>query len=196
MLAQHVPSGARHFLFQWNIINQRAERHVTFLQISKRDHASIGAFPFHFPLGLAISVPKVLLRWDPSIHRMPKIVGTARGVIETEALAIDEHAGNEGRKCDNFSITSETLLCVECDQLTCVIKGQLSIHCGGEGQDEGALTVNQGETCFVGKGGRFHPVSVCLPAFAQATITALHRSHFHHCTLDSCISSNCSALLA
>jgi len=109
---------------------------------------------------------------------MPKVIGKATRVVETDAFFIDELAGNASTNEDTLSIarvvvsepTSEPWLTLHYDEWICVLKGKIEMHFG----DGEVLEVKKGETCFVSKGERFRPVfpegsteyiPVCLPAF-------------------------------
>lgn len=109
---------------------------------------------------------------------MPKVIGSATRVVETDAFFIDELAGNASTKEDTLSIarvvvkepTSEPWLTLHYDEWICVLKGKIEMHFG----DGEVLEVKEGETCSVSKGERFRPVfpegnteyiPVCLPAF-------------------------------
>jgi len=109
---------------------------------------------------------------------MPKIIGKATRVVETDSFFIDELAGNASTNEDTLSIarvvvskpTSEPWLTLHYDEWICVLKGKIEMHFGnGE-----IVEVNENQTCFVSKGERFRPVfpegdteyiPVCLPAF-------------------------------
>lgn len=109
---------------------------------------------------------------------MPKIIGTATRVVETDSFFIDELAGNASTKEDTLSIarvvvnepTSEPWLTLHYDEWICVLKGKMEMHYG----DGKMVEVTENQTCFVAKGERFRPVfpegnveyiPVCIPAF-------------------------------
>lgn len=115
---------------------------------------------------------------------MPKIVGKATRVVETDGFAIDEYAGNASSKDDTMSLAvvkvskpySEPWLTLDYDEWIAVIKGKVDCHVMDEATktETKAVSAVAGETIFIEKGQRFKPVfpvadteyiPVCIPAF-------------------------------
>jgi len=115
---------------------------------------------------------------------MPKIVGKAVRVVETEGFTIDEYAGNVGSNDDTMSLAvvkvtkpySEPWLTLQYDEWMSVLRGQVDCHVMDEATQTEikAVSAVAGETIFIEKGQRFKPVfpvadteyvPVCIPAF-------------------------------
>mmetsp|Transcript_12165 Transcript_12165/g.28882 ORF Transcript_12165/g.28882 Transcript_12165/m.28882 type:complete len:307 (-) Transcript_12165:159-1079(-) len=115
---------------------------------------------------------------------MPKIIGKATRVVETDGFSIDEYAGNAASKDDTMSLAvvkvskpySEPWLTLDYDEWIAVVKGRVDCHVIDEATqaETKAVSAVAGETIFIEKGQRFKPVfpeadseyiPVCIPAF-------------------------------
>jgi len=113
---------------------------------------------------------------------MPKIIGSAKKVVEHDGLVIHEFAGNVATSQDEISIacvlvskpTAEPFLTLEYDEWICVTKGYIVLKYYNDEGKEVFLEAKEGDTVFIRKGERFKivfPVGdteyipVCLPAF-------------------------------
>jgi len=115
---------------------------------------------------------------------MPKIIGKATRVVETEGFTIDEYSGNVGSNDDTMSLAvvkvskpySEPWLTLDYDEWIAVLKGKVDCHVMDEATqtETKAVSAGAGETIFIEKGQRFKPVfpvadteyiPVCIPAF-------------------------------
>mmetsp|Transcript_4669 Transcript_4669/g.10522 ORF Transcript_4669/g.10522 Transcript_4669/m.10522 type:complete len:278 (+) Transcript_4669:92-925(+) len=123
---------------------------------------------------------------------MPKIVGKTNRVVTVSGLfSIDELIGNVATNQDHLSVAhvvneqprEEPWLNPKYDEWYCVLKGKVEFHYSTKGQQAGkgneddlqVLTVQSGETAFIGSGERVRPVfpvgdteviAVCSPAFS------------------------------
>lgn len=116
---------------------------------------------------------------------MPKLVGSSQTVVDHGGIVIDELVGNVACTVgeDTLSVAyvsvdkapcAEPWLTLEYDEWMCVRTGQMVLeHYNDDGELQ-KLTVNAGETVFIGKGERFRPVfpiapteyiPICTPAF-------------------------------
>merc|ERR1712087_384945 len=108
---------------------------------------------------------------------MPRLLGEATRVVQTDEFSIDELAGNVATGADTLSIAhckisapaGEPWLTLDYDEWLCILKGKMLLHHAG-----GTWEARAGQTVFVGRGERFRPefpeagleyVPVCIPAF-------------------------------